>query len=148
MELYFSISPVPDPTRRDEILGAILATVPGASAEFSKDGTKIRVRIPVGADRLSVLDAITFRLLGLGYDVRELAYTPPQAPPITNIPQHYTKPQPRTVRLSVFIFLLLRRCLRYRSLALHLAPHLWGFLPMMARLELTAQRITAERSVL
>ena len=106
MELYFSISPVPDPTRRDEILGAILAPVPGARAEFSKDGAKIRVRIPVGADRLSVLDAITFRLLGLGSDVRELAYTPPQAPPITNIPQHYTKPQPRTVRLSVFIISL------------------------------------------
>lgn len=106
MELYFSISPVPDPTRRDEILGAISVTVPGATAEFSTDGTKLRVRIPVGADRLSALDAITFRLLGLGYDAKELAYTPPQAPPITNIPQYYKKPKPRTVRLSVFIISL------------------------------------------
>ncbi len=126
MELYFSISPVPAPTRRDEILGAISATVPGASAEFSKDGAKIRVRIPAGADRLSAQDAIVFRLLGLGFEAKELAYTPPQAPPITNIPQHYTKPQPRTVRLSVFIISLVATVLAVSILGFALGAAFMG----------------------
>lgn len=129
MELYFSISPVPDPARRDEILGAIAATVPGATAEFSIDGAKIRVRLPAGADRLSALDAITFRLLGLGFDAKELTYTPPQAPPITNVPLYHMQRKPRTVRLSVFIISLVAVALAVSILGFALGAvfmGIWG----------------------
>lgn len=107
MELYFSLSPAPDPARRDELLGAITATVPGAVAEFSIDGTKLRVKLPPEADRFSALDAITFRLLSLGFEAKELRYASQEAPPITNVPQFYTQKRPRTVRLSVFLISLI-----------------------------------------
>ena len=107
MELYLSVSPAADPARREALLSAVAATVPGAAAEFTQDGTRLRVTLPTDADRLTALDAITFRMLSFGFDVREIARTYENPPPITNLPPFYTKENKRTVRLSVFIVSLI-----------------------------------------
>ncbi|MBQ9803173.1 MAG: PDZ domain-containing protein [Clostridia bacterium] len=103
MELLFALTPAVEYARREDILRAVVSTVPNAAAQISPDGTQLRVRVAPGADRLSVTDAIVFRLLGLGFDAKEQV----QAPSITNLPPYLTNNKPaRTVRLSTFIISL------------------------------------------
>ena len=121
MEQIFLLSPAVPEGRRDEILQALRATVPGARVDFNRDGTAVRVILPDTTDRLAAADAVSFRLLGFGFEAREATRkAPPREdgtagharesapPPISNIPP--ISPQagkkPRTVRLSTFIIVL------------------------------------------
>ncbi len=127
MELLFSVSPAVEPARRDEILRALTSTVPASTAEFSPDGTRLRMLLPPSTDRFAAADAITFRLLGLGFEARELArQAPPQAAPITNVPYMYAQQKPRTVRLWVFVVSLIAVALAFSVLAFSLGAAFVG----------------------
>ncbi len=127
MELLFSVSPAVENTRRDEILQALTSTVPAATVEFSPDGTRFRVLLPPTTDRFAAADAITFRLLGFGFEARELArQAPPQAAPITNVPYMDVHQKPRTVRLWVFVVSLIAVALTFSVLAFSLSAALFG----------------------
>lgn len=121
MEQIFLLSPAVPTERREEILTALRATVPGARVDFNRDGTAVRVISPDTTDRFAAADAVTFRLLGFGFEAREATrQAPPREdgpagyarasapPPISNIPP--VPPQPekkrRTVRVSTFIIVL------------------------------------------
>ncbi len=123
MELIFLLSPAVPDVRCDEILTALRATLPDARVDFNRDRTAVRVILPDTTDRLTAADAVTFRLLGFGFEAREAtrkAPPPPQsgftgnaraeAPPsISSVPPA-APPQcakkRRTVRLSTFIIVL------------------------------------------
>ena len=122
MELIFLLSPAVPCAQCDEILTALRATLPDARVDFNRDRTAVRVILPDATDRLAAADAVTFRLLGFGFEAKEAtrkAPPPPQGgsagyaraeapPPISNIPP--AAPQGakkrRTVRLSTFIIVL------------------------------------------
>ncbi|MBQ3063640.1 MAG: PDZ domain-containing protein [Clostridia bacterium] len=126
MELIFLLSPAVPEVRQDEILTALRATLPAARVDFNRDRTAVRVILPDTTDRFAAADAVTFRLLGFGFEAKEATRgAPPRGdsasrahaqatPPISNVPPTPT-PAPtaptaqkkrRTVRLSTFIIVL------------------------------------------
>lgn len=131
MKLFLSVSPTPDADRREALLAAVISAVPDSTAHFESDGSTLCIEVMEHADRFVVLDAVTQRLGDFGYKVSEAATGGATVPPIINLPPLGGEKQPKTVRMSTLVALLVAFTLVFSVLAFSLGSlltslGLWG----------------------